>query len=1100
MGILTKRLFWSLGLVFVALLAPTVDAQNALAPKKADSQTETSTAPKQPTNFSQEPFVIEQYHTTAKFENDGTSQRDLAVRIRVQSDSGVQQLGELVFGYNSGNEQMEVRTVRVHKPGGTVVNAPADSIKEMTASVARDAPMYTDYKEKHISVPSLHAGDTLEYEIVTRTQSSLAPGEFWFAYNFLEDSIVLDERLEIDVPQGRRITVRSPDFSLTNGREDYQLRAQLGSENNTGLDKSPFSKSEENGRTFYRWRHANLAHSSQNEDSKKKAARAETKRPDIELTTFESWEKVAQWYAKLENGRVDPTPEIRAKTLELIQGQVPELDKIELLYEYVSKNIRYVSLSFGLGRYQPHSAAEVFANQYGDCKDKHTLLAAMLAAANIRSDSVLIPFSRKLDTSVPSPSQFDHVITAVPEKDGLIWMDSTPEVAPFRLLSPALRNKSALLVASNGDGKIVETPIDPPFLSTQRVEIDAEVSDLGKLSAKLRYFLRGDNELALRAAFRRTPQTQWQELGRTIATLDGIHGDVTAVKPSDPSDTKNPFELDLEFSQPNFLDWSSKKSKVAVPLLMIGMPDTPKDTSDPIYLGSPLDVTMTLTLKLPDSFTARAPVAVSIARDYATFKSSYHLESHTLVAERTLSFKMRELPASRTGDYLAFTRAVESDESQALVAENSATAAPEILESAKPAELLEAGAAALNSGNLNAAIPLLKRALELDPKNKVGWNDLGLAYMRLGQLDDAGAAFRKQIELNPFDEHAYNYLGFTLQQQQNYRDAAKAFQKQIEVNPIDPVAHAALGALFLEEHKYADAVPELDKATILLPENAPLQVSLGQAYINTGEKEKALAAFQKAVELAQTPTVWNNVAYNLAEHQIELDKAQQYAESAVSATTANLRNIDLSHLSLDDLQAVSNLGIYWDTLGWVHFEKGELDQAKRYVQAAWLLNQHGEVADHLAQIAQKLGEKDQAIHFYSLSIGAAHSVPETRARLIALLGPHAKIEDLINQAKPELTARRTFSIGKGPSENSQADFLLLLSPGTKDPKVEAVKFVSGNQALRPLAERLRAVAFGPMFPNNEPAKIIRRGTLACSADTANCTFTLILPENLHTVN
>ncbi len=38
---------------------------------------------------------------------------------------------------------------------------------------------------------------------------------------------------------------------------------------------------------------------------------------DIELTTFESWEKVAQWYAKLENGRVDPTPEIRAKTLAI---------------------------------------------------------------------------------------------------------------------------------------------------------------------------------------------------------------------------------------------------------------------------------------------------------------------------------------------------------------------------------------------------------------------------------------------------------------------------------------------------------------------------------------------------------------------------------------------------------------------------------------------------------------------------------------------------------------------------------------------------------------------------------------------------------------
>jgi Flp pilus assembly protein TadD len=493
-------------------------------------------------------------------------------------------------------------------------------------------------------------------------------------------------------------------------------------------------------------------------------------------------------------------------------------------------------------------------------------------------------------------------------------------------------------------------------------------------------------------------------------------------------------------------------------------------------------------------------VAVSIVRDYAAFKSSYRFEAHTLVAERTLNFKMRELPASRAGDYLAFTRAVESDESQTLLAENSASGAPEIPEAAKPGELLEAGLAALNSGNLKAAIPLLKRALELDPKNKQGWNDLGLAYLRLGQFDDAGAAFRKQIELNPYDEHVYNYLGFTLQQQQNYTDAAKAFQKQIEVNPIDPVAHAALGALYLEEHKYAEAVPELDKATILSPENAELQVSLGQAYINTGEKEKALAAFEKGVELAQTPAVWNNVAYSLADHQLELDKAQQYAESAVAATTANLRNINLTHLSMDDLQAVSNLGIYWDTLGWVHFQKGELADAERYIRASWLLDQHGEVGDHLAQIDQKRGEKDRAIHMYSLSMGAAHSVPETRARLLELLGPHAKIEDLVNEAKPELTTHRTFSIGKSSGENSEADFLVLLSPGNRDPKVEAVKFVSGNQNLRPFAERLRAVDFGPMFPDATPAKIVRRGTLACSATTGNCTFTLILPENLRTVN
>jgi Flp pilus assembly protein TadD/transglutaminase-like putative cysteine protease len=1096
-----RRYYLGAILLCIFLSARAMANQQAPAPRGNGNTVAASPGEKPaPASYSQEPFVIEQYYTTARFENDGTSQRDLAVRIRVQSDAGVQQLGELVFGYNSGNEQMEVRTVRVRKPDGTIVTAAPDSIKEMTASAAHDAPMYTDYKEKHITVPSLHAGDTIEYEIVTRTLTSLAPGEFWFAYNFLEDAIVLDERLEVDVPQGRAITIRSPEFSLTNGRQDYQLRVKPGTTPEPASHKIPFSKSDENGRTIYHWHHANLIRPPEDGKTKKKEPRAETKRPDVELTTFEGWQGVAQWYAKLEKDRTEPTQEIHAKTLELVRGRENNLDKIQALYDYVAKNIRYVSLSFGLGRYQPHSAADVFANQYGDCKDKHTLLASMLQAAGISSDAVLIPFSGDLDTSTPSPSQFDHVITAVPSADGLLWMDSTAEVAPFRLLSPALRNKSALLVPPDGAGRIIKTPIDPPFLSTQRVEIDAEVSDLGKLSAKLRYFLRGDNELALRVAFRRTPQTQWKELGQTIAALDGIHGDVTSVKPSDPSDTQNPFEIDLEFSQANFLDWSSKKSKVTVPLLIIGMPEAREDATEPIHLGSPLDVTMTLKLKLPSNFTAQAPVAVSIVRDYAAFKSSYRFESHTLVAERTLNFKMRELPASRVGDYRAFTRAVESDESQVLLAENSNSDGPEIPEAANPGELLEAGLAALNSGNLKAAIPLLKRALELDPSSKQGWNNLGLAYLRLGQLDDAGAAFRKQIALNPYDEHVYNYLGFTLQQQRNYTDAAKAFQKQIEVNPIDPVAHAALGALYLEEHKYAEAVPELDKATILSPENAELQVSLGQAYINTGEKEKALAAFEKGVELAQSPAVWNNVAYSLADHQLDIEKAQQYAESAVSTASANLRNVDLSHLSIDDLQAVSNLGVYWDTLGWVHFQKGELQEAERYIRASWLLDQHGEVGDHLAQIEQKRGEKDRAIHMYSLSLGADHSVPETRARLIGLLGPHAKIEDLVNQAKPELTTHRTFSIGKSSGENSEADFLVLLSPGTKDPKVEAVKFVSGNQNLRPFAERLRAVDFGPMFPDATPARIVRRGTLACSATTGNCTFTLILPENLRTVN
>jgi tetratricopeptide (TPR) repeat protein/transglutaminase-like putative cysteine protease len=1049
-----------------------------------------------PSDFSAEPFIIEKYLLSARFENDGTGERTLGSRIKVQSDAGVRQLGELIFGYNSASETMEVHFVRVLKPDGSTVTAKSEAIKEMTAAVERDAPEYTDYKETHVTVPSLHSGDTIEYEISIRITIPMAPNRFWFEQNFLDRAIVLDEQLEVNIPEDRATLIQSEEFSNVTGEQIRKVRLTPHSTGQIDEPKSPFSAESRNGRITYRWRHSNLTIPNDDDASGKKPP---AKIPDVQLTTFKNWEEVAQWYAALERDRADPTPDIRAKAQELTSGRASDLEKTQALYNYVAKNIRYVSLSFGLGRYQPHTAAEVFKNQYGDCKDKDVLLSALLQSVGISSNAVLIPLLRPLDRSIPSPAQFDHLITAVPGGQDLIWMDSTAEVAPFRLLLPALRDRSALLIESDGGGKIVETPADPPFLSTQHVEIDAQVSALGKLTAKLRYFLRGDNEVALRLAFRRAPQNQWQQLGQTIATLDGIRGNVTSVRPSDPTDTEKPFELDLDYEQLGYLDWAKKKSRVQVPLLSLGMPHAPENSAEPIHLGSPLDITTSLKLTLPANFAAQPPVGVAVTRDYAQFKSVYAFENHIFSAERILDFKMRELGASRAGDYDAFSRAVESDENQPFIVENDATEAPEIPAAATSEELIEAGAAALNSGNPRGAIPLLERAVQLDPKSKQVYNDLGLAYLRLRQFEEAAGAFHKQLEVNPFDEHAYNYLGLTLEQQQKFPEAAAAYRKQLDINPLDPAAHAALGALFLEQHKYSEAVPELDKAAVLAPESPGLQISLGQALLGTGQKEKALEAFQKGIDLDHSPATWNNVAYHLATASIELDRAAQYAESAISATDANLRNIQLAHLSVDDLNQVANIGVYWDTLGWVYFKKGDLDKAEHYIRAAWLLSQQGEVGDHLAQLCEKRGQKQEAIRLYAEAIAAPYADPESRARLTLLLGENSQIDSLVAQAKTGLVKSRTFAAGKLLAEKAEADFFILLAPGTKVAKVEAVKFIAGSPELRSFAENLRTIDFGQMFPDGSASRLVRRGTLACTA-AGTCTFTLILPENVRTLH
>lgn len=1024
--------------------------------------------PKSRPDFSREPFVIEQYATTARFENDGTGEEDLRVRVKVQSDAGVQQWSELAFGFNAANEKVEVRYVRVHKSDGTTVEVPADAAQDTMAAAARDFPAYANCKEKQIAVPSLAPGDTLEYEIDKRITAPAAPGQFWFEHSFIESAIVLDERVEINAPATRKMTLKSS-------------------------AASPYATQRLNGRTIYRWKHSNLKRA--DGSTQKSTEQTKTKLPDVQMTTFANWPEVARWYAKLEQGRAEVTLEIRAKAQELTQGRASDIEKIRALYDYVSKNIRNAGLAFGAAGYQPHSAADVFSNQYGDSEDKHILLAAMLGAAGISSDAALIPSARKLDPSLPSPAQFDRVITAAHLEKDLIWMDSTVDVAPFRLLASGLRKKPALLVSMDGAGKLIETPADPPFLSTQHVEINGEVSELGKLTATAHYSVRGDTELVLRSAFRKTPEAQWNELGQTILSLDGIRGEVTSAKPGDPIATEDPFELDIGFAQSNFFDWSSKKTRAALPLLAIGLPDLPSDKTQPIELGSPLNVTVSLKLRLPPSFSAQPAVGVSVAHDYAELRTSYQFADHVITASRSLDFKMRELPASRADEYAAFMRAVAADQNQPLVIENISPGGPAIPPSATADELLEAGLASFNAGNAQAAIPLFERVVQIEPQHKHAWNDLGLAYLRVGKYDEGIAALRKQLEVNPSDEHANEYLGLALNQQQKYAEAAAAFRKQIALNPLDPVAHAELGGILLDQHDYAEAVTELEKATILSPENPELQVSLGRAYANTGKADAAVAAFEKAASLSHSPAILNDIAFNLAEQKLALDKAQRYAELAISDAAANLRNADLAHVTDAELGQVADLAADWDTLGWVYFQKGDLDRAMPYVRAAWVLSEDGEAGDHLAQIFEKLGQKDRAIHACALALAAPHAIPDTRARLTLLLGGNAQIADLVGKAKPELEALRTIPAGKLLAEDARADFFILLSPGEKKARVDAVKFIGGSETLRSLAARLGALDYGAVFPDAAPAKLIRRGTLACSAKTGECTFTLILPED-----
>jgi Flp pilus assembly protein TadD len=1091
-----RRLFFTL-LLSPVLCAQQVTPSNPAVPgsvpqssadKKSGEAPQKSTADKAAENahdYSQESFVIEQMTSGYRFETDGTGRKELIARIRVQSEAGVQQWGQLQIGYNSANERVEIPYVRVLKKDGSVVKAGEDAVQDLSAPIEREAPVYTDYRQKHVTVPGLRPGEVLEYDVVTVIHTPLAAGQFWTEYEFDKNNIILDETLDVDVPAGRPLEVKSK----------------------PGHDPKI---TEEKGRRRYHWTSSHLVREDEEKaakDGKRKKHRPEDDRPDIQLTTFANWEQIGRWYASLEKDRRMPSPEVRAKADELTKGLGNDLEKTEALYDYVAKNFRYVSLSLGVGRYQPHASSDVFHNQYGDCKDKHTLLASMLEAEGLHASSVLINSSRKLDPDVPSPSQFDHVITMLPMGGQEVWMDTTAEVAPFRLLAFSLRHKQALVIppaelASAAAPHLEETPDDTPMPDTEISEVEGKINDIGKLEAHVHYQFRGDEELLLRSVFRRVPQANWQRVVENVNSSLG--GDITNLKVSDPAATREPFTLSYDVSKVNFIDWSKKKTEVPLPLVQFSLPDVDEDDaeseSEPLKLGPKAEYSYSIQLELPPKYKASAPLAFTLKRDYASYEATYKVENGVFTAGRKLTMREDELPTSRASDYASFRRAVGSDLAQQLSIESTVAGTPVPPADMKADDLVESARAAMGNGNLPVAVALLKRAAEVDPKNRFVWNNLGLAYFQMRDDQQAIAAFNKQIEVNPYDDYAYNNLGRVYWNERKYDDAVKAFNKQLENNPLDKFAHSNLGSMYAEWHKYSEAVPELEKAASLTPDSAELQVSLGDAYLNLGQDDKALGAFDHAVELSATPLVWNNIAYQLSLKKSHLDKAQQYAESAVSATAAALRNVSLDRLTQQELPLVSSLIAYWDTLGWVHFAEGDLATAEKYVAAAWGLGHHGEVGDHLGQIYEKRGDKDLALRTYALSMNGLRPTPETRNRLASLAGGDSKADAVVARYKEELQHLSTIDLGKA-TQTGNADFFVLLSGGAgSQSRVDAVKFLSGDEKLKTFTAALRTADYHLTFPDETPVKILRRGTLSCSVTTGKCEFSLMLPDDVRTID
>src|SRR5512146_257902 len=1026
------RLLFLLLLVFLLSTAATgqsqtAPAKNNAAPPKADN--------------SQQAIILEQADNRLVFQNDGTGTRESRERIRVQSEAGVHALAVLSFAYSTSNETLDVDYVRVRKPDGTVIATPAYNIQDMPADVTRAAPMYSDIHEKHVAVRGLGVGDELEYLLRYHVIKPEVPGQFWFEHTFPKTVIAKDELLQISVPREKYVKVSSPEF-----------KPEINDQGTTRV---------------YTWKTSNL----QVEDSSAQAGKLEAPQPSVQLTTFHSCDEIGRWYSQLQGPQAEATPAIRAKAEELTKGLTGDEAKIRALYGYVAGKFHYVSLSFGIGRYQPHSAEEVLGNEYGDCKDKHTLLQALLKAAGYDAYPALINSRRKLDPDVPSPAQFDHVITAVVRGGTLQWLDTTTEVAPFGLLTANLRDKQALLLQPDKPTSLVTTPANPPFPTDDVFTVDAKLSSDGTLTGHIQHTSRGDVELIYRLAFRQVPEAQWKALVQRISYASGFGGEVSAVTASTPEDTTKPFQYAYDYTRKEYSDW--KDGRITPPMPPFGVEvrgDEDKKPTEPVRLGAPGNIVHRARIQLRGD-PLNLPRDVDLTTDFADYHSTYTIKDGVLTTERRLVLKKDRVPLAEWEAYRKFGKLVANDEDTWINLSGDNNTAESAHNSPADRAFLQ-GYEALQKRDLTTAGEDFRRVIQLDPKYAYAHGNLGLVYLAQNDNEDAFEELRKEEELHPENEFAYRAFAFALVRLQRNEEAMEQWRKLLKVDPKNRDAALGLGGMLITAKKYGEAVTVLEEAAKLAPDSQALQSTLGYAYLKNGQSDKGIPVLEKVAQSDSKPNSLHNIAYELADANVELDKALAYAQKAVEQTQA--QSLLFGASSTESLRIATQLAAYWDTLGWVYFRRGDLSKAESYLRAAWDLSQSAVIGDHLAQVYEHLGKKREAEHTYRLALAAARgtSGDEIREHYQHLTGkkPDQEWHCCVLSPQEELSRVRSTKLATKSRPSGSATYALAFSPG----KVDEVSYISGDSSLKAIGQQLSSTKFHIEFPDQEPVKLLRR--------------------------
>jgi transglutaminase-like putative cysteine protease len=319
--------------------------------------------------------------------------------VRIISDAGVQNSSEINIGFDPAYESLTFHAIRILRGKEVLNKLDRSKFKILQQEQELDKYLYDGSLSAVLFLEDVRKGDVIEYSYTRKGFNPIFKNKYTGTYsgNFSVPVGLLYYKLI--VPRGRTIKEK--------------VEGSMG--------KSLVTQNE--NETVYEWKETDVP-----------ALHLEEKLPTwydpysyVNVTEFTSWKEVTDWALALYPKTVSLSPALHEKIAAIKKQYTSPEEQVVAALRFVQDEVRYLGMEMGEGSHRPNNPNKVFAQRFGDCKDKSYLLITMLHAMNVEAYPVLIntEYKAALLKWLPSPTAFDHVTVQVKLGGKTYWFDPT---------------------------------------------------------------------------------------------------------------------------------------------------------------------------------------------------------------------------------------------------------------------------------------------------------------------------------------------------------------------------------------------------------------------------------------------------------------------------------------------------------------------------------------------------------------------------------------------------------------------------------------------------------------------------------------------------